>query len=723
MPALVTTDKELPIFNPAAQIAWQNRCDSRRRTTSLATLTETRGRPIREAVAIIASSLSTKKLAGIASQIFFVNFDCPLMADALRSRTAWNLVSMFLIARNRGNREARCDFHETESWFRGESQKNNAWLTATVPGVCLQKAEQILNTVQFDHEFFNLLPYILEEHGRGSRASVMKDATTASARDAKKLGGVFYTPADVASYMVEHAKVLYQGDFCSAKCLDPACGTGVFFLAMLRAATCSQTRTSYFSPLDYVASNLHGIDISGHALDAAAFVLLNECLRDIKARNINPLTAWKIIRRNFIRMDALCMNVTEQREKEVSQPLPPTLGQMFPQAARGFDLLVGNPPYAALGDREDFESLTSRFVSLAGAKPAPRLNLYPLFVEMMWRFTKPDLSVAALVTPLSMAFHCGAQYENCRRAMSWSGGRWQFAFFDREPHALFGEEVKTRNAILFRQECAGTPERGRASLIETGPLRKWTSRTRKSLFHNIQFTTVDSIEMTSRIPKVDGATQSIAFLALRGRSDCLPSLAVKMGTCTLAHVLSGQASPKVFVGGTAYNFLNVYRSAILFPKEKSLNLSKSPVHCLEFLNEHDARAAFAILSSRISFWLWHVLGDGFHVGGWLFREIPFNRDSFSKKDFNTLAILGDSLWHKLYAHRYTSMNAGRLTVGFRPLACNHVRDRIDSILAREAGLADDFLVEIKAFVLRNAVVDATDERRNHVTRHFKESEI
>ena len=152
-----------------------------------------------------------------------------------------------------------------------------------------------------------------------------------------------------------------------------------------------------------------------------------------------------------------------------------------------------------------------------------------------------------------------------------------------------------------------------------------------------------------------------------------------------------------------------------------MTLSESRVHCLEFKSEAEARTAFAILSSRLSFWLWHVLGDGFHVAGWLFNEIPFGRGSFAVGDFESLATLGDALWQKLQGHRFTSLNAGRLTVGFRPLACHRERDEIDAILARSAGLADEFLAELRAFVQRNAVVDSADERRNHVSKHFTET--
>ena len=55
------------------------------------------------------------------------------------------------------------------------------------------------------------------------------------------------------------------------------------------------------------------------------------------------------------------------------------------------------------------------------------------------------------------------------------------------------------------------PKRGDPGAIETGPLRKWTSRTRRSLFDSIDFTPLEAINITAGIPKLKGSQQSHAF--------------------------------------------------------------------------------------------------------------------------------------------------------------------------------------------------------------------
>jgi len=682
-----------------------------------------RAKPIRRAVATLAAGLSATRAAETLSAVLaqWQPEQHPQLRDTpLVARAAWNLVSIWLLGRLAGALSGSSGFDDAEIWFCGPELSTEANLAALVETGSLKEAQTLLASVDLDLEFQGLLPYILEEHGPGSRASVLKDPRTAAARAAKRHSGVFYTPSDVADYMVAHVRLLHGPEFSAAMTLDPACGTGVFLLAMLRAAR--QAAGPNFSSLDYVTTFLHGLDINCQALDAAAYLLLGSCLEETLGRGILPRTAWEAIRRNLLQVDALTMAAPLPHGKLVpndffSSP-PSSIQDIFPSVPGGFPILIGNPPYTALGDRADYAGLASRFSSLSGLKAGPRVNTFPLFIEMMWRFTKPGHCTSALVTPLSIAFGSSAQLQGCRRAMVFGGGRWQFAFFDRQPHALFGEEVKTRNAILFRSETPETPLRGSAALIGTGPMRKWTSRTRKSLFRQIDFTPLDSADITHGIPKLEGELQAGAFLVLRRRVDRFTSLAAQIGTCPFSEVLTASSQPRVFVGGTAYNFLNVYRPLGLPLGEPIPQFTENPVHCIAFKTEESAHAAFAILSSRLVYWLWHILGDGFHVTTSFVESVPFGRSSFSTGQLEHLTELGVLLWRSLQGHCFVSLNRGKQTIGFRPLACTAERDAIDQVLVAASGLSGEFSAELRRFVQKNAVVDPADQRRNQVSRHF-----
>lgn len=734
---------------------------------SLAAATALRAVNVRKAVNLLAEEFVKHDLQTTFATIFEPRW-CSLVREPqsdsdLASRAAWNLVCVWLLGQSSHAIKASCTVAEAEEWFLGAVRLPCRPLSEYINPENGWRAQQFLAAINLDADFWDLMPYVMEEHGPGSRASVMRDPNTAVARGEKRSKGVFYTPADVAEFMVGHAFENYEGDKRRAKCLDPACGTGVFLLAILRAVEADSRPTHHFDRFSYVCRFLFGCDISAQALDACAFVLLRECLSDVRANQISPWAAWHSIRLNLIQVDALTIEpplpssnekpsdeghlLTGIRSQLCSVPScfcpaelgrikrsaearnievglfaeePTRIGDIFPDAPSGFELLVGNPPYAPLGERIDYSALVASYQSLSKAEAS--YNNFILFIEMMWRLTVAGCNATALVTPLSIAFHRGNHYQACRRAMTSNGGLWQFSFFDRQPHALFGEEVKTRNAILFRVENSRTPARGNRAEIYTGPLRKWTSRTRKYLFDNINFISLGQASIARNIPKLQNETQARVFTTLQSRVERLPSLTSKISSCAPYEAFGQSRLPRVFVGGTAYNFLNVYRETSLNENEKDLPLSESQIHCLEFQSERDAHVGFAVLVSRLSFWLWHILGDAFHVGGWLFNEIPLSKESFEATDYSALALLGRRFWERLQEHRFVSLNGGKLTVGFRPLACNEELDGIDELLTRTLGLPNNFGDELRMFVLNNAVVDTKDHKRNHVQKYFLASQ-
>src|SRR5437899_127274 len=535
-------------------------------------------KPIRDAVAMLVRGA----VASPDERAFHAAFSprwspvSPCIVKArLATRIAGNLVGSLLFATAHADGADRMTIADAEQWFCGNIPISARGCCEMFSAEALWQAEQLLKAGAAADEIWPLLPHIFEEHGQGSRASVMRNPLTAKARNAKRRDGIFYTPADVADYMVEET-LRAIGGMADARCLDPACGTGVFLLALLRQARELQHKA--FDSFHYATRCLYGMDISGQALDAGAFLLLMECWPDAKREGLTPWGAWHRLRLNLVQVDALnitavnssvspipvhqCIVTALERGQFVEQfseraattdeagvfgaaSLP--LNAVFPEVTNGFDCIIGNPPYAAVSEETDITQLDREFRSLPEGRRTA--NLYPLFIEMMWKLAHRSRSSAALVTPLSIAYHTGTQFENCRRAMSAAGGRWRFAFFDREPHALFGEEVKTRNAILLYSRAEDLPPLGELAEIATGPLRKWTSRTRPQLFDSIDFTPLDRISITFGIPKLRGISQAAALRALQRRHERLPNLCTRISKARPVETLIPSVIPRVFVGG------------------------------------------------------------------------------------------------------------------------------------------------------------------------------
>ena len=274
-------------------------------------------------------------------------------------------------------------------------------------------------------------------------------------------------------------------------------------------------------------------------------MLLNYCVGTATLRGVSPWAAWHAIRMNLAAADSLKLRIdrnadhaenrrlrqdvrarllTPGADRSNLEPHRPQngrkklslfgweaecdslidLGRLFPELSNGCDLLIGNPPYTELGYRNDLDQLVEEYATLRHARLSGNENIYLLFVEMMWRLTKPGHNAASLVVPLSIAYHQGGDYTGCRQAMVAKGSTWRCAFFDREPHVLFGEDVKTRNAILFRRETAEDPERGAKAIIETGPLKEVDQPHPYTLFESVRFTRLASSNISRGIPKLEG---------------------------------------------------------------------------------------------------------------------------------------------------------------------------------------------------------------------------
>ncbi len=714
----------------------------------LTTEAEARAVFVRKAVGILSNAFAgSRRLRDLLEGLFDGRWSLTdETSDSHEVRAAWATVNAWMVGRSTGQLSRGSTLEDSETWFLGEDSSSLPSLVALIGTDEAESARAALESVEYDDDFRDLLPYILDTHGPGSRLSVMKDPTTQVARQAKRDGGVFYTPADVAEYIVNTTLAEHGGSVESVRCLDPACGSGVFLRAMLSVA---RSASPLLDSFDYVQRNLFGFDVTQGAIEAAAFLLLHDCVADGGTRGLSPWRAWHAVRMNLAVVDALtvlppngesdkreeraklraCLNTPRAKFPPRSRSRPGTrsaslfsqyprwaLDQVFPELHSGADVLVGNPPYASVGPREDGALLASEFASFSNDTSAVK-DLYPLFIEMMWRLTAVGHSAAGLVVPLSIAYHRGSQFSSCRRAIEQSGGRWRFAFFDREPHALFGEDVKTRNAVLFRKEGAPLPSPGSPAQIETGPLRKWTSRTRTHLFDAIAFTPMPRTAIGAGIPKLCGTTQAQAFADLRSSDERFDSL-----WCDSFPVLPSEAfrrskRPRVYLAGTAYNFLNVFRHHERRPSSTS-PMSESRLLAMEFRDEKSASLAFAILSSRLVYWLWHAQADGFHVPRWFVESLPFGRGTFDAAQERALSALGATLWDALQDFQIVSVNGGRQTVAYRPLACERERSAIDALLVHAHGLPPAFKDELSEFVRSTVTVDATDGRRARVLSHF-----
>jgi len=660
-----------------------------RRGHVLSTISENYGGPVRTAVDIIASALHgiAPNLAQTYSPRQTVGAEA-LVHHSIAEMEAWHLCTKWIIGVALGALHATDTLEDAAEWFGPVGAQTSVSSPPALSAQSQKEALEQLRSIADPYALADLLPYILDPHGPGSRLSVMRNPSTRVTRDRKRTDGVFYTPADVA----EHMAALALANECSVRhptrVFDPACGTGVFLRAALSIL---QEKNPDIDRATLATQSLYGVDIDPWAVDASAYVLTYDVLAACPSKSSPPSSVWQPLRRNLFVIDALSLDPASPLESTgMKQPgsrgVPIT--EVFPAMGDGPHVILGNPPYASLTGRTDLAGLHTRFKTLPTLSPTS--DIHPLFVEQMMRLAAPA-AAGALVLPLSIAFSSGKQYVAARRLIQQTAGTWRFSFFDREPHALFGEDVKTRNAIVL---WSRTPADTR-SVFGTGPLRKWRGDSRSAMFRSLGFTVVDA-DIRAGIPKIDGSRQAAAFKALSLRWGRLEQFARSIERVDLADVPDAD-DRTVFVGATAYNFVNVFLRPPQGVLAKRSVLSEHPLHALKCVSRTDALAVFAVLSSHLAYWWWHTHGDGFHVSRRFIAELPFGIEDLTEKVTCTLAESGEELWAVIKSRPIISVNRGSTSLAFTPNGHDDVRRKIDETLAALAGLERAFVNELQQF--------------------------
>ena len=658
-----------------------------RRGHVLSTVVETYGSPIREAVAILSRSFPRQQSADVRADLLSPRMERPTpdFARSDEELAAWAVVSMWVVGVAVNSLATSASLSEAETWFSGTEA-----LTALLSDHARTRAEAALTAHADAQAYLQLLPYVLDPHGPGSRLSVRRDPQTHAARSRKRAEGVFYTPADVATYMASACLSAARGPI-SPRVFDPACGTGVFLRAALQEIQRRDSATDAFS---LAAACLFGADIDPWPLDATAFVLLADSWPALRSSGRPPVAAWRRLRMNLACVDTLRIDPAESSiQAESPRKGRISISRLFPPIGRGPTVVLGNPPYAHLGPRPDLRELRCVYETLA-IKPHHNAAIYLPFVEQMIRLAHSTVCSGALVLPLSVACNLGAQFTVARDLISRTLGRWQFAFFDREPHALFGEDVKTRNAIvLWSRRPSDTKP-----MLSTGPLRKWRGDSRSAMFRSLRFTAIDG-DIRTGVPKISGERQAEALRALSAPSGRLAQLTRSISRIELAKTADAD-NRTVFVGATAYNFLNVFLKPPTGVLRGVRALSAHPLHGVTCASRADAFAVFGILSSHLAYWWWHTHGDGFHVSRRFITELPVGVAALSERVADRLSEHGAALWTAIKAQPIMSLNRGRTSLAYTPNGHDGIRHKLDEILVERLALAPDFVDDLRRFTAR-----------------------
>ena len=604
---------------------------------------------------------------------FFLKYndEKPLPKDVLINLLSSALTLNWIIGRIINAIPEKASLNDAAEWFNGKTLPQKS---IKIPEQINQSVVESLSKLSFDENLIELLPYIVEVFETSNEILT----SSAGSRKKKKLKGIFYTPSDVSDYLVEtilsrhHKKSLSMRNYTW---LDPACGTGCILLSVLYLNAKEKGLITGENSLQYVKKCLYGIDSSPIALQSAVYILTYVSMKE------NLLDPGAMRRSLFsLGLNFLVKDATKIRN--IKQ-----LSESFQSLDSGADFVVSNPPYLK---RQDTKQVS--FEESYNGKMEQ--HAVPRFIQMMTDLSHFEHGKGGMIAPLSVSYNSQQAYKKLRQLM-WTKDEWYLAHFDRTPDSLFGDDVKTRNTIVFFSRNNKKNELYSTDLI------RWNSRLRKYLFENIKFARVSEIFRDYPVPKCgDELGQNILNLLI-GRQGKLLSYDIERinklltsNNCLLRNT------------NTAYNWLPF---EITSAQEFRFDGTKSRFRYWRVKNENQEKDIFAIIQSRLTYWLWRIWGDGFHLTDNFIKNLPLSPNNFGKNGQRKLAELGGLLWKDMLENKVLNSNAGIITVTYCPYVSEDILDDIDRVIIDEYGLPEDTATYLKAFVKRTIVAGRDEE--------------
>lgn len=247
--------------------------------------------------------------------------------------------------------------------------------------------------------------------GKVIRLTKSHQAKVEDKPEVKKAGGVYYTPTYIVDYIVNHTVGrLLEGktptQAASLRILDPACGSGSFLIGAYQylldwhrdwyAADAQGSAKKHAKALyqgrggewrlttaekkRILQSCIYGVDIDAQAVETTKLSLLLKVLEGETSESISAQLSFlreralpdlsanikcgnSLIGPDFYDDQQLGLAGLDEEERyrinvfDWEAEFPKILGKAVPKEKRGFDAVIGNPPYIPIESMSSFEKI------------------------------------------------------------------------------------------------------------------------------------------------------------------------------------------------------------------------------------------------------------------------------------------------------------------------------------------------------------------------------
>lgn len=285
-------------------------------------------------------------------------------------------------------------------------------------------------------------------------------------------------------------------------------------------------------------------------------------------------------------------------------------------AARGFDVVIGNPPYVGLrGMKPGIRDALSKNAKRNGYRKFD--DLYMPFCEGALELAKPQKGTVCLVVPLSLSF--ASQKASIRNAYVSACSRIMVRHQDNRPDTTFGHSPVEHGENRQRTTIVLAVRGDEKCRFATSGLGRWP----KALRHRY-------LRLRPRVAWSERTVTKKLPTECQGQ---WPRIATAEGARILREVIV-RGAPAAYRG----------TAAIGLPKSAMYFVTVAPAGLLDRGEEHlacDERSIdvfLALLNSGVAYLWWKAWGDGFHVKAATYAALPDLRALIPP---NRLADLGD----------------------------------------------------------------------------------
>ena len=265
---------------------------------------------------------------------------------------------------------------------------------------------------------------------------------------------------------------------------------------------------------------------------------------------------------------------------------------------RGFDVVIGNPPYEALGksmtaDDRNRLAEDKLYQTIKGG------DLYNLFCETALALAKPQGGVVTLITPLSIAF--GQNKQVLRDIFVQRSSAIALRHYNNRPDTIFNTSPTVKSPENRQRATILTAILGDSKIkrLETTGLQSWAVEERLSCLRDRT--------TTPMVNPAGGMDSRVWGQWLRTTTKETTNLlaAISRQSKTIQDFkYPGKGGSALAFPETAYRYLSAIPANSVSPRRENI---------LWLQNKETLYIVMAALNSHVGYGWWWMVGDGFHI--------------------------------------------------------------------------------------------------------------